>query len=160
MTVTAPSAQDRLAILRSVRRIAIVGASNNPARASYFVASYLQAKSDYELFFVNPMIDELLGQPVYKSLADLPETPDMVDVFRKHADLPAITDEAIASGASVLWFQLGLVDDASAQKATDAGLQVVQDRCIKIEHARFCGGLHLAGFDTGQISARRNPDLS
>lgn len=155
----APTATERLAILRRARKVAVVGASSNPARASYFVLSYLLAQSTYELYPVNPNETEILGLRVYPWLADLPETPDLVDVFRRRDDLPAVTDDAIASGASVLWFQLGLVDNASAQRATDAGMTVVQDRCLKVEHARFKGGLHLAGFDTGQISSRRTRDI-
>jgi predicted CoA-binding protein len=92
---------------------------------------------------------------VYKSLADLPGPPDLVDVFRKPSDLPEVADEAIAAGAKTLWLQLGLWDEKVAQHAHAAGLQVVMNRCLKIEHARWAGGLHLAGFDTGVISSRR-----
>jgi predicted CoA-binding protein len=107
------------------------------------------------VWFVNPRETEILGRPVYASLADLPAPPDLVDVFRRPADLPAVADEAIAAGASTLWLQLGLRDAAVAEHATDAGLAVVMDRCVKIEHARFRGGLHLAGFNTGVLSSRR-----
>jgi predicted CoA-binding protein len=135
----------------------MVGASANPARPSYFVATYLLSSScSFEnLWFVNPAAEDILGHPVYKSLADLPGPPDIVDVFRKQADLPEVADEAIAAGAKALWFQLGLWDEATAQRAHDAGLNVVMNRCLKIEHARWAGGLHLAGFDTGVISSRR-----
>src|SRR5690606_4466532 len=108
---------------------------------------------------VNPTETEILGRPCYPSLAELPVVPDVVDVFRRASDLPGVAEEAIAVGAPVLWFQLGLRNDEAAKLAIDAGLAVVQDRCIKIEHARFRGGLHLAGFDTGVISARRRRDL-
>lgn len=150
-----PSAQERLALLRRTRSIAIVGASNNPARASYFVTTYLLSSSPYRLFLVNPRETEILGQPVYPSLADLPETPDLVDVFRRHDGLPGVLDETLAVGAPALWLQLGSWHEEVARRGEAAGLTVVMDRCVKIEHARFHGGLHLAGFDTGVISARR-----
>ncbi|MEV8144372.1 CoA-binding protein [Specibacter sp. NPDC078709] len=150
-----PSAPERLAILRKTRSIAIVGASDKPSRASYFVATYLLSSSSYRVYFVNPVATEILGQPVYKSLADLPEVPDMVDVFRRHDDLPTVLDEAIAVGAKSLWLQLGSWHEEVAAKAEAAGMEVVMDRCVKIEHARFHGGLHLAGFDTGVISSKR-----
>jgi uncharacterized protein len=152
-----PSAQERLAILRSTRSIAIVGASDNPARASYFVATYLLSSSPYDVYFVNPRAETILGRPVYPSLADLPVVPDLVDVFRKHDDLPAVAQEAIDVGARTLWLQLGSWHEGAAKLAEAAGLRVVMDRCVKIEHARFHGGLHLAGFDTGVISSRRAP---
>jgi predicted CoA-binding protein len=135
----------------------MVGASSNPARPSYFVATYLLSSScSFEnVWFVNPTADEILGRPVYKSLAELPGPPDLVDVFRKPADLPEVADEAIAAGARTLWLQLGLYDEAVARHAYAAGLDVVMNRCLKIEHARWAGGLHLAGFDTGVISSRR-----
>lgn len=135
----------------------MVGASANPARPSHFVATYLLASTDYEVWFVNPAADEILGRPVYPSLADLPAPPDLVDVFRRPDDLPTVLDETIAVGAHTLWLQLGLRDDAIARRARAAGLRVVMDRCLKIEHARFDGGLHLAGFDTGVITSRRRP---
>jgi predicted CoA-binding protein len=107
------------------------------------------------VYFVNPVVKEILGQPTYASLADLPESPDIVDVFRKHDDLPGVLDEAIAAGAKTLWLQLGSWHEGVAADAEAAGLNVVMDRCVKIEHARFHGGLHLAGFDTGVISSKR-----
>jgi uncharacterized protein len=97
----------------------------------------------------------VLGVRCYSSLADLPEAPDIVDVFRRTEELPSVVDEAIAVGARAVWFQFGLRHDEAAAKAVAAGLDVVQDRCLKIEHARFAGGLHLAGFDTGVISSKR-----
>ena len=151
----APTAKERLAIIRATRTVAMVGASANPSRASNFVATYLLAESDFEVWFVNPRETEILGRPVYPSLAELPGPPDLVDVFRRPADLPEVADEAIAAGATTLWLQLGLRDEAVADHAADAGLGVVMDRCLKIEHARFRGGLHLAGFDTGVLSSRR-----
>ena len=150
-----PSAASRLGILRRAKSIAIVGASNNPARASYFVGTYLLSSSPYDVYFVNPTATEILGHPAYPSLADLPIVPDIVDVFRRHEDLPGVAQEAVDVGARTLWLQLGSWNEEAAEIAESAGLDVVMDRCIKIEHARFHGGLHLAGFDTGVISSKR-----
>jgi hypothetical protein len=157
---TPPSPVERLAILRRARTVAMVGASPNPNRASHFVASYLLAESRFQLWFVNPTVEQIMGKTVYPKLADLPEAPDIVDVFRNPNDLPDVAEEAIAAHAGVLWLQLGLWDGAVAERATAEGLRVVMNRCLKIEHARFKGGLHLAGFDTGVLSSRRQPDLS
>ena len=159
MTWSPPTAKERLAVLRATRTVAVVGASANPSRASNFVTTYLLAESGYDLWFVNPGETEIFGRPVYPSLADLPAPPDVVDVFRRPADLPEVADEAIAAGAKTLWLQLGLWDEAVAQHAHHAGLDVVMNRCLKIEHARFRGGLHLAGFDTGVLSSRRRPSI-
>jgi predicted CoA-binding protein len=150
-----PSAQQRLAILRRTRTVAMLGASPNPARASNFVATYLLASTDYGVYFVNPNATEIFGRPVYGSLAELPVVPDLVDVFRKPADLPQVLAETLDVGAATLWLQFGLYDAVIAAQAEAAGLAVVMDRCLKIEHARFHGGLHLAGFNTGVISSRR-----
>jgi uncharacterized protein len=152
---TGPTAPERLAILRSTRTIAIVGASDNPSRASYFVATYLLSSSPYEVYFVNPRVHEILGRPVYPSLRDVPAEIDLVDVFRRHDDLPTVLAETLAAGARTLWLQLGSWHEEVAREGAAAGLTVVMDRCVKIEHARFHGGLHLAGFDTGVISSRR-----
>jgi uncharacterized protein len=155
MTWTAPNALERLALLRSSRTIAIVGASNNPARASYFVGTYLLSSSDFTVWFVNPREETVLGQAAYPDLASLPQSPDIVDVFRKPSDLPEVLAEARAVSARTLWLQLGISDPVIAEEASAAGMNVVMNRCIKIEHARFHGGLHLAGFNTGVISSRR-----
>jgi len=156
VTWTPPSARERKAILDRTRSIAIVGISSKPSRASYFVATYLLSSSaDYDVYFVNPAESEVLGHRVYASLADLPVVPDLVDVFRKPADLPTVARESVAIGAKVFWAQLGLHSDEAVEIASGAGLDVVTDRCLKIEHARFHGGLHLAGFDTGVISSKR-----
>lgn len=149
-------AADRLALMRRTRSVAIVGMSANPSRASHFVATYLLGKTDWTLWFVNPTLDEALGRPVYPSLAALPEVPDLVDAFRRTDELPSVVEEAIEVGAASVWFQLGLRHDAAAGRAADAGLDVVQNRCLKIEHARFCGGLHDAGFVTDVIDSRRD----
>jgi len=151
-----PSAPERLSLLRATRSVAIVGASSNPSRASYFVATYLLSSSPYDVYFVNPRATEILGRPVYPSLASLPVVPDLVDVFRRHDDLPSVLEETVAVGAKSLWLQLGSWHEDVAREGEAAGLRVVMDRCIKIEHARFHGGLHLAGFDTGVISSRRS----
>lgn len=150
-----PDARARQRLLREARSVAIVGASDRPSRASYFVATYLLSSSPYDVYFVNPALTEVFGAPVYPSLAELPVVPDLVDVFRRHDDIPAVTEEAVDVGASTLWLQLGLWHEEAAARAEGAGMAVVMDRCLKIEHARFHGGLHLAGFDTGVISSRR-----
>lgn len=151
-----PSARERRAILARTRSVAMVGASSKPARPSYFVATYLLSSScDYDVYFVNPAEHEILGRPVYPSLDDLPVVPDLVDVFRRAQDLPAVATAAVAVGARTFWCQLGLHSDEAVAIAHGAGLDAVTNRCLKIEHARFHGGLHLAGFDTGVISSRR-----
>lgn len=150
-----PDARARLGILRRARSIAIVGASPSPSRSSYFVGTYLLQSSDYRVYFVNPNADEILGQKAYKSLADLPEVPDIVDVFRKGSDIPAVIDEVLAVGATTVWVQLGIWNQEAAIYGESKGLTVVMDRCLKVEHARFHGGLHLLGFDTGVITARK-----
>ncbi len=148
------TAQERLRIIRNAESIALVGVSANPLRSSNFVATYL-VRTPYRVYCVNPAYDEVLGVKCYPTLADLPEVPDIVDVFRNRDALPGVTDEAIAIGAPTIWYQLGLRHDEAARTAADAGLDVVQDRCLKIEHARFSGKLHLGGFDTGVISSKR-----
>ena len=151
-----PSAAERRRILRSARTIAVVGASSNPARASNFVLTYLLSSSaDYEVWPISPREDEILGVRTYPSLAELPGEPDIVDVFRRVDALPEVAREAVAADAKVFWMQLGLHSDEAVDIAYAAGLQVISNRCVKIEHARFHGGLHLAGFDTGVISSRR-----
>jgi predicted CoA-binding protein len=124
-------------ILRETRTVAIVGASANPARASHEVWSYLKSASSYELYLVNPTISEVDGTPVYRSLADLPVVPDLVDVFRRREHLPTVLEDAIQVGAKVLWLQLGLWHEQVARDGEAAGLQVVMDRCLKVDHARI-----------------------
>ena len=159
MTTTATrvpdaTAVERLQIIQNAKSVALVGVSNNPIRSSNFVASYL-VRTPFRTFAVNPAYDEVLGLKSYDALADLPEVPDIVDVFRRHDAIPEVVDQAIDVGAKVVWLQLGIRHDEAAQKAVDAGLLVVQDRCLKIEHARFSGRLHLAGFNTGVVSSKR-----
>ena len=151
-----PSAKQRLGILHRAKSIAIVGASPNPARSSYFVATYLQQSSDYRLYFVNPNATEILGQKAYPNLASLPEVPDIVDVFRKASDIPSVIEDVLAVGAPIVWAQLGIWNQEAAEYGESKGLTVVMDRCIKVEHARFHGGLHLLGFDTGVITSRKS----
>lgn len=155
MNWTAPTARERQGILSRTKSVTVVGASANPARPSFFVATYLLSATRYRVNFVNPRLNELLGQPVYPSLADVPGPLDLVSVFRRHDDLPEVAEEAIGVGAATLWLQLGLWHEPVAERGAAAGLDVVMNRCVKIEHARFAGGLHLAGFNTGVISSRR-----
>lgn len=150
--------EERLRILQEVKSIALVGVSANPLRSSNFVATYL-TRTGLRIYPVNPVYREVLGMPCYPSLRALPEVPDIVDIFRAPEHIPEVVDEAIAIGARVVWFQLGLTHDAAARTAWDAGLGVVQNRCFKIEHARHSGGLRLAGVDTGVISSRRRRPL-
>lgn len=153
---TEPTPAQRLAILGRTSTVALVGVSANPARPSNFVATYLLSSSaDFDVYFVNPRESEVLGQPSYPSLDALPVVPDLVDAFRRSEDLPEVAQDAVDVGASTFWAQLGLWNPDAARLALDAGLEVVMDRCLKIEHARFHGGLHLAGFDTGVVDSRR-----
>jgi uncharacterized protein len=154
-TWVGPDAKQRLRILREAKSIAIVGASPNPARSSYFVGTYLLQSSDYRVYFVNPNADEILGHKAYPDLASLPEVPDIVDVFRKGSDIPSVIDEVLAVGAKTVWVQLGIWNQDAAIYGESKGLTVVMDRCLKVEHARFHGGLHLLGFDTGVITSRK-----
>jgi uncharacterized protein len=148
------TAQQRLSIIQNAKSAALVGVSANALRSSNFVAAYL-VRTSLRTYPVNPMYEEVLGMKCYPALSDLPEVPDIVDIFRRPSEIPGVVEQAIEVGAKVVWFQLGLRHDEAAQMAVDAGLLVVQDRCLKIEHARFSGKLHLGGFDTGVISSRR-----
>ena len=141
-------------ILRNSRTIAVVGLSAQWHRPSYFAAKYMQ-EHGYRVIPVNPMYDEILGEKCFKSLRDIPHPVDVVDCFRKSAEIPAIAEEAVAIGARVLWMQLGVENPAARRIAESAGLEVVENRCVKIEHGRFFGGLGWAGVNTRVISARR-----
>ena len=141
-------------ILAQTRTIAVVGLSDNWYRPSHFAAKYMQDHG-YRIVPVNPAYTEVLGERCYPSLAAIPGPVDMVDCFRKPGEIVALAHAAVAKGAKVLWMQLGIRNDEAAQIATAAGLDVVMDRCVKIEHARILGGLHWAGVNTGVISSRR-----
>ncbi|MBT8102946.1 MAG: CoA-binding protein [Gammaproteobacteria bacterium] len=144
-------------ILTDYKRIAIVGLSADSSRPSNSVARYL-LDHRFEVIPVNPNFDEILGQKCYPDLASIPTPVDIVDVFRRVEHIPQLVDDAITISARVVWMQLGIVHEEAAQKARDAGLEVVMDRCIKIEHARLFGNLNTTGVDTGLISARRSSD--
>jgi uncharacterized protein len=150
----ATTAFDRLRMLRQYKRIAMVGLSSNPFRPSHFAAIYMLAEG-YEVTPVNPREKSVLGQRSYASMRDVPGPVEIVDIFREPTAVPGIVDEAIAVGAKVVWMQLGVVDEISAGRARAAGLEVVMDRCVKIEHARFFGGLSTVGLNTAVISSRK-----
>lgn len=159
MAASIPDMYDRLNIIQQYRHVAVVGVSADPYRPSHFVAIYLQAEG-YDIIPINPRYagQTILGKRVYASLTEAKEAGEqieIVDVFRKAEDVPPVADEAVAIGAKVLWLQLGIRNDAAAQRAGQAGLIVVQNRCLKIEHARFFGGLHTVGLNTGVIMARK-----
>ena len=137
MTWSAPTNADVKALLEKSKNVAIVGISNKEDRASYQVAKWLQQNSHFNLFFVNPVIDEVLGQKTYPSLADIQEEIDIVDVFRKAEDCPSVLEKAIAIGAKSIWLQLGISNDEVARKGLEAGMQVVMDRCIKVDYANL-----------------------
>jgi predicted CoA-binding protein len=141
-------------ILHDSRALAVVGLSADWFRPSYFAAKYMQ-EHGYRIIPVNPKYESILGEKCYKSLRDIPEKVDLVDVFRKSNDVMPIAEEAIAIGAKVLWQQLGVKNEAAAAKARAAGLEAVMDRCVKIEHGRLFGGLNWVGVNTRVISAKR-----
>jgi predicted CoA-binding protein len=141
-------------ILIENKRVAIVGLSDDWSRPSNFVGKYL-LEHGFEVIPVNPKYDEILGQKCYADLKDIPTPVDMVDLFQRSDRIPPFVDDAIKIGAKVVWMQLGIINEEAAQKARDAGLEVVMDRCVKIEYARLFGGLNTAGVNTGVISAQR-----
>lgn len=141
-------------ILRDSRVLAIVGLSASWHRPSNFVAKYM-LEHGYRVIPVNPQYQEVLGQKCYPSLRAIPEKVDLVDVFRKTADVMPIAEDAIAIGAKVLWQQIGVKNEAAAARARAAGLDAVMDRCVKIEHGRLFGGLNWVGVNTRVISAKR-----
>lgn len=153
-TEFATTAFDRLRILRTYRTIAMVGLSSNPFRPSHFAAIYMRSEG-YNVIPVNPREREVLGRRAYASLRDVPEPVEIVDIFREPSAVPPIVEDAIAIGAKVVWMQLGVINEDAARRARAAGLAVVMDACVKIEHARFFGGLSTLGLNTGVISARR-----
>jgi predicted CoA-binding protein len=141
-------------ILKGSRPIAVVGLSAQWHRPSFFAAKYMQ-EHGYRVIPVNPAYPEILGEKCYPRLADIPEKVDVVDCFRKSAEIPMLAEEAIAIGAKVLWMQLGVENAAARARAEAAGLEVIENRCVKIEHGRFFGGLGWAGVNTKVISAKR-----
>lgn len=158
-TIPTPDMYGRLHILQQYKHIAIVGVSAAPYRPSHFVAIYIQAEG-YNIIPINPRYagQTLLGKPVYASLTEAKaagESIEIVDVFRKATDTPPIAREAVEIGAKVLWLQLGIRNEEAGAIAHNAGLTFVQDRCVKIEHARFFGGLHMVGLNTGVILSRK-----
>jgi len=147
-------------VLRRTRTIAMVGASPNWNRPSYFVMKYLQSKG-FRVIPVNPRAqgEEILGEPVVASLADVPVPVDLVDVFRASDAAPAIVEDAIRIGAKAVWMQIGVRHDEAARRAEQAGLDVVMNRCPKIEYSRLCGELGWSGVNTGIISSRRRKQV-
>jgi predicted CoA-binding protein len=141
-------------ILHQARTIAIVGASTDSYKASHMVMSYLQA-AGYRCIPVNPNAEMILGERCYPTVASIPDPVDVVDIFRPAQECPAIVEQAIAKGAWCVWFQLRIVDLASAERAEQAGLTVILDRCIKMEHGRYAGSLHWVGMNTELITARK-----
>lgn len=135
-------------------RVAIVGLSGNDLRASNFVGRYI-LRHGYDVVPVNPRETSILGRKSYKSLSDIPDPVDTVDVFRHPDAVPGIAEEAVSMGASCLWLQYGVISQLGADIATAGGLDVVMDRCMKVEHARYLGRMHWLGFNTGRITAQR-----
>jgi uncharacterized protein len=156
-TVPSASSSERLRILTTNNVIAMVGLSSDPMRPSHFAAIYMQAEG-YQIVPVNPKYagQKILGETVYASLSDIPFKVDIVDVFRKPEECPGLAEAAAKIGAKVFWIQLGLESDEAGRIARAAGLEFVQNRCVKIEHARFFGGMNLVGLNTGVITGRRS----
>ncbi|MBT8446169.1 MAG: CoA-binding protein [Gammaproteobacteria bacterium] len=141
-------------VLGDYRRIAVVGLSSDPMRPSYFAAKYLKDHG-YTVIPVNPKYESILGETCYPDLTSIPEPPEVVDLFQRSERVGPFVDQAIEIGARVVWMQLGVVNEAAAERARAAGLEVIMDRCMKIEYARLFGGLNWCGVDTGIISAKR-----
>jgi uncharacterized protein len=145
-------------ILHTARTIAIVGLSSNPLRPSNFVGFYLQ-RHGYRIVPVNPNEREALGEKAYPSLSEVPFEVDVVDVFRAPAAVPGIAEEAVRIGAGALWLQFGVISADGARIASEGGLKVVVDRCMKVEHARHMGRMHWLGFNTGVVGSQRQAVL-
>ena len=141
-------------VLLNAKTVAIVGLSSKELRASYFVGYYLR-RHGYRVIPVNPRETEVLGEESYASLLDVPEPVDIVVVFREPAALPAIATDAVAIGAGTLWCQFGVINEEGARIAEAGGLNVVMDRCVKVEHARYVGRMHWLGFNTQRITSVR-----
>ncbi|OZM74118.1 CoA-binding protein [Amycolatopsis antarctica] len=135
-----PPGDDRVReLLRRTRSVTVVGASANPARASNEISRYLITGTEYDVHFVNPRLEELLGRPVYDSVAEVPGGPDLVTAFRRVDTIGAAAAEIVDAGARTLWLQLGLWHEPAASLALEAGLDVVMDRCVMVEHRRLLG---------------------
>jgi uncharacterized protein len=145
-------------VILTARTIAIVGLSSNPLRPSNFVGFYLQ-RHGYRIVPVNPREREAVGQPAFATLSDIPFPVDVVDVFRAPQFVPEVAQEAVKIGAKALWLQFGVISPEGARIAHDGGLQVVMDRCMKVEHARNLGRMHWLGFNTGVVGAQRASSL-
>jgi predicted CoA-binding protein len=141
-------------VLHTAKTIAVVGLSNNPLRASYFVGYYLK-RHGYRVIPVNPRETEILGETSYPSLLEVPEHVDLVNVFRAPDALPEIARETVAIGADALWCQFGVINAEGAKTAEDGGVTVIMDRCLKVEHARYVGRMHWLGFNTQRITSVR-----
>ena len=141
-------------VLHTAQTIAVVGLSNNPLRASYFVGYYLK-RHGYQVIPVNPRETEILGETCYPSLLDVPGHVDVVNVFRAPDALPSIARDAVAIGADTLWCQFGVINAEGARIAADGGVTVIMDRCVKVEHARYIGRMHWLGFNTQRITSVR-----
>lgn len=156
MILVTPS--QRRALLDRSRTVAIVGASNNPLRPSYTVFSYLRTQGRFQIAAINPTIEQIDGVSAYPSLtayAAEQGAPDIVDVFRKPSEVVPLVQEAIRVGAKAIWFQYGVINEEAIRLADEAGMDVVVDRCIKVESARFNGGLSTTGLNSGIITSRR-----
>jgi uncharacterized protein len=156
MILTTPS--QRRALLERAQTIAMVGASGNPVRPSYTVFSYLRRQGGYTVTPINPNVESIDGIKAFPSLAAYASAlgpPDVVDVFRRPSELVIVVNDAIAAGAKAIWFQYGVVNDEAIALADASGMDVVVDCCMKVEHARFCGGLSTSGLNSGLITSRR-----
>jgi uncharacterized protein len=142
-------------ILNRMKTVAIVGLSPNELRASYFVGYYLR-RHGFQVIPVNPREESIMGVRSYPSLGEVPEKVDVVDVFRAPDAVPAIAQEAVAAGAGALWLQYGVISPEGVRIAKEGGLDVVMDRCLKVEHARYLGRMHWLGFNTGEITSSRS----
>ena len=150
-----PSTEEIKRILTENSTIAIVGLSAKWNRPSHFAAKYMR-EYGYKVIPVNPGYDEILGEKSYKSLLDIPEPVDIVDIFRRSKDVPPIVEDAIEIGAKVVWMQLTVVNEEAAQRARDAGLEVIMNRCVKIEHGRIFGGINYLGVNRRLISSKKS----
>jgi predicted CoA-binding protein len=157
--VIARTASQRRHVLARAKTVAVVGASSNPLRPSYTVFSYLRTQTRFDVTPINPTIAAIDGVPAFPSLSAYAAqygAPDLVDVFRKPSEVIGLTHEAIAVGAKAIWFQYGVINQSAIDLADAAGLTVVVDRCIKVEYARFTGGLATSGLNSGLITSRRS----